>query len=220
VAVQALIAYDAGRSAARYPEERNDTPTGVETVPPIDFTSAYYIKLGRGGEWESDSIEHGRLRIGWRGQSVDDINSGRWHVIEKQLRAKDHGKRVPATTSDFNALKCIATSTADDIWITFHKAKLWWARLASSPVEQDSVFTENRYVVQVKSRASLTDLHKTIAGFSPDDFRRVFFVAHSPNADLVRARGVSDHVEIVGPQRLRELAIDAGLAEWLEDKVS
>lgn len=108
-------------------------------APRIDFTNAFYIKLGRGGEWESDSIEAGKLRLGWQRQSVDDINAGRWTRIDEQLRAKDRGKRVSATTSDLNALKIIAVSGVEDIWITFHKAKLWWTRLASGAVEQDSI---------------------------------------------------------------------------------
>ncbi len=305
----------------------------------ISFTTAFYIKLGRGGEWENDSIETGKLRLGWRQQSIEDINAGRWESIEEQLRAKDQGKRVPATTSDLNALKIIAASGADDVWITFHKSKLWWTRLASGPVEQDNIskfrrtaepwcdhaadgrllvinalpgkisqlqgfratvcrvhYAEllrrtlngipsplatairdhsetlaqhltkaikelhwkdfetlvdlvfraagwirvsvlgqhakaydlelqepiigDRYVVQVKSRAALADLHATIASFSPEDFRRVFFVVHSPDDDLVGATDIPDHVEIVSPQRLGELAMDAGLVGWLEDKVS
>jgi hypothetical protein len=108
-------------------------------VPSIEFTTAHYIKLGRGGEWENDSIHTGKLRLGWRQQSVDDINTGRWEFIEEQLRAKDQGKRIAATSSDLNALKTITASGAEDIWITFHKSKLWWTRLASGPVEQDNV---------------------------------------------------------------------------------
>ena len=305
----------------------------------IDFTNAFYIKLGRGGEWEDDSIANGKLRLGWRQQSVSDINAGRWDIIEEQLRAKDQGKRVPATTSDLNALKTIAASTSDDIWITFHKAKLWWTRVAPGPVEQDGIskfrptaepwcdraadgrllvinslsgkisqiqgfratvcrvgdvdllrrtlngtrsalatairnhreilahdlakaikelhwqdfetlvdlvfraagwirvsvlgqqakgydlelrepVIGDRYVVQVKSQASLADLRATVANFSPQDFRRVFFVVHSPDDDLVGARDIPDHVEIVSPERLGELAMDSGLVGWLEDKVS
>lgn len=304
----------------------------------IDFINAFYIKLGRGGEWEVDSIETGKLRLGWREQSVEDINARRWEFIEQQLRAKDQGKRVAATTSDLNALKIITESGTEHVWITFHKAKLWWTRLASGPVEQDSVskfrrtaqpwrdqaadgrllvvnglpgkiaqlqgfratvcrvnyvdllrrtlngtrsplatairdhrqflaqhLTEaikelhwkdfetlvdlvfraagwvrvsvlgqhakaydlelrepiigDRYVVQVKSRAGLADLHATIANFSPDDFRRVFFVVHSPDDDLVCATDIPDHVEIVSPERLGELAMDAGLVGWIEEKV-
>ena len=78
----------------------------------------------------------------------------------------------------------------------------------------------DRYVVQVKSRASRADLEKTIESFSPGDFRRVFFVVHSPDDDLVKGIDVPAHVEIVSPQRLGELTMDAGLVTWLEDKVS
>ena len=85
----------------------------------IDFTTAHYIKLGRGGEWEDDSIQTGKLRLGWRQQSVEDINARRWEFIEQQLRVKDQGKRVAATTSDLNALKIITESGTEDLWITF-----------------------------------------------------------------------------------------------------
>jgi hypothetical protein len=305
----------------------------------IDFTAAFYIKLGRGGEWENDSIETGKLRLGWRQQSVEDINAGRWEFIEGQLRASDNGKRIASTTSDLNALKAIAQSGTDDIWITFHKSKLWWARVKPGPVEQDEIskyrltaepwcdhaadgrllvvteipgklsqiqgfratvcrvksaellhrtlnatqsplsvairnqrkglaeylteaikelhwkdfenlvdlvfraagwvrvsvlgqhekaydlllrepVTGNRSVVQVKSRAGLADLQTTIQSFSAKDFRRVFFVVHSPDRDLVGATDIPDHIEIISPLRLGELAMDAGLAGWLADKVS
>ncbi len=105
----------------------------------MDFTTAFYIKLGRGGEWEADSIETGRLRLGWPHQSVEDINARRWEVIEEQLRAKDEGKRVAATTSDLNALKILTDSCTEDLWITFHQSKLWWTRLAPGPVKQDKI---------------------------------------------------------------------------------
>lgn len=77
----------------------------------------------------------------------------------------------------------------------------------------------DRYVVQVKSRARLTDLESTIANFSPEDFRRVFFVVHSPANDLMSAADIPDYVEIVSPERLGELAMDAGLVTWIEEKV-
>ncbi len=310
-------------------------------IPRIDFANAFYIKLGRGGEWENDSIEAWKLRLGWRQQSVDDINAGRWDLIDEQLRAKDGGRRVAATTSDLRALKNIAASTDEDIWITFHKAKLWWTRLASGPVEQDSIskfrrtaepwhdcaadgrllvisalpgkisqlqgfratvcmvhygdllrrilngtrsavaiairdhrdalaqdltmaikelhwqdfetlvdlifraagwkrvsvlgqyakaydfvlqepVIGERYVVQVKSRAGLAEFRKTIADFSDKDFRRVFFIVHSPGADLdtLSAGDIPEHIEIIPPSRLGKLALDAGLVGWLEDKVS
>jgi hypothetical protein len=52
----------------------------------VELSSAFYIKLGRGGEWEAESIASGKLRFGWREQSTSDINRGNWQVIEQQLR--------------------------------------------------------------------------------------------------------------------------------------
>lgn len=304
-----------------------------------DFTNAYYIKLGRGGAWEKDSIESGKLRLGWREQSIEDINAGLWDHIESQLREKDGGKRVPATTSDLNALKILAFSTLEDIWITFHEARLWWTRLEPGAIEQDAIskfrraavpwrdhaadgrplwmstlpgkisqlqgfratvcrvgsgdilrrilsgvrsplaiairdhrelleqdmtkaikdlhwkdfetlvdlvfraagwarvsilgeqvkgldlelreqVTGERFVVQVKSRAGLSDLRSTMSSFSRGNYKRLFFVVHTPDDDLVNLTGIPDEVQIVGPELLGRLAMNAGLAAWLEDKVS
>jgi hypothetical protein len=317
---------------------RRSASGAIIAMKPIIFANAFYIKLGRGGSWEADSIETGKLRLGWRGQSVDDINAGRWDRIEQQIRDEYQGKPPGAATTDLNALKNITQSLPEDIWITFHKAKLWWTRL-TGPVLQDDVskfrrtsvpwrdraankrllvinelpgkisqlqgfrgtacrvqyadllqrtlngtrsplataisdqlgslaqrltqaikelhwkdfetlvdlvfraagwvrvsvlgqhakaydlelrelITEDRYVVQVKSRAGIAELQATVSSFSPKDFRRVFFVVHSPEADLAAATDIPDHIEIVSPERLGELAMSAGLAGWLEDKVS
>jgi len=305
----------------------------------INFTTAFYVKLGRGGTWEPDSIATGKLRLGWRNQTIVDINAHRWDIIEHQLRQELHAKPAGVATTDLNALRMIIESQPDDIWITFHQAKLWWTQLASTPVEEDSeskfrrtaqpwsdrsltgrllvindlpgkiaqlqgfrgtvcrvqyidllrrtlngvrsplataisaqravlcqhlvtairelhwkdfetlvdlVFraagwvrvsvlgqhakaydlelrepvTGDRYVVQVKSEAKLADLQSTLKNFSPEDFRKVFFVVHSPANDLAGAVGLPDHLEIVPPERLGELAIDAGLTTWTEDRAS
>jgi len=304
----------------------------------IVFANAFYIKLGRAGTWEADSIETGKLRLGWRGQAVEDINAGHWERIEQQLRDEHQGKPRGVATTDLNALKNITESLPEDVWITFHMAKLWWTRLAG-PIEQDSVskfrrtaapwsdravngsllesnklpgkisqlqgfrgtacrvqytellqrtlngtrsplataisahlaslgqhlteaikelhwkdfetlvdlvfraagwvrvsvlgqhakaydlelresITGYRYIVQVKSRAGIAELQATVANFSPEDFQRVFFVVHSPEDNLIAASNIPDYVVIVSPERLGDLAMQAGLAGWLEDKVS
>jgi hypothetical protein len=105
----------------------------------IEFNNAFFIKLGRGGAFEADSIDTGKMRFGWQPQSLDDINAHSWDVIEQQLRREFEGKPAGVATTDFRALRNIVESTPDDVWITFHQAKLWWARLASTPVEEDSV---------------------------------------------------------------------------------
>ncbi len=308
-------------------------------MSPIDFTAAFYVKLGRGGIWEGESIRTGKLRLGWLRQSLEDINARRWNLIEQQLREELRGRPPGVATTDLNGLRTIVESRLDDIWITFYGAKLWWTRLASTPVEEDEVskfrrtdqlwsdqdsngrllvvndlpgkiaqiqgfrgtvcrvkypdllyrmlngtrsplaeaissgratlgqdlaraitelhwkdfetlvdlvfraagwvrisvlgqhakaydlelrepITGDRYVVQVKSRATLSDLLTTGGSFSAEDYRRVFFVVHSPARDLVNAVNLPRHIEVVSPERLGVLAMDAGLAGWIESKVS
>lgn len=301
------------------------------------FTNAFYIKLGRGGCWEEDSIKFGRLRLGWKDQSVDDINVRDWPRIESQLRAAQPSAPQVAT-NDLNRLRDIVESIPTDIWITFHGAKLWWARLAKGSVQVDAIskfrptldgwqctseqgrllvandlpgkitmlqgfrgtvckvryagvlsrvingqrspvseaisiqrqilashleaairelhwkdyetlvdlvfrhagwdrvsvlgqqakaydlelrepLTGTRYVVQVKSQASFADLQQTIEQFSPLDFRKIFFVVHTPSRDLQQSIDLPSHVELVAPSHLASLALDAGLTAWLESKV-
>jgi hypothetical protein len=50
-------------------------------------------------------------------------------------------------------------------------------------------------------------------------FRRVFFVVHSPSDDLANAKDLPPYIDLVPPMRLAELAVDAGLSKWIEDKV-
>lgn len=308
----------------------------------LAFRNAYYIKLGRGGCWESDSITRSLLRIGWPKQSLEDINSGRWSEIERQLRSELAGRPGEATTA-LNRLRDIAQSTPDDVWITFHGANMWWARLAASGVEGDETskfrkiqgkwsdkslkgqslviselpgkiaqlqgfrrtvcsvresdllrrvlagdrsplaleisahrerlavaaknaieqlhwkdyetlvdlvfrdtgwirvsilgqqvkgydlelrepITQDKYLVQVKSRASLKDLMKAVSQFFPDDaprdYKKIFFFTHDPMKDLLDAPDIPDCVDLISPQQLADLVIDAGLSRWLEEKVA
>ena len=119
----------------------------------IAFANAFYIKLGRAGAWETDSIQTGKLRLGWRGQSVEDINARRWERIEQQLRGEHQGKPPGVATTDLNALKNIAQSPERDVWITFYEAKLWWARL-TGPIEQDDVSKFRRTAAPWSDRAA------------------------------------------------------------------
>jgi hypothetical protein len=38
--------------------------------------------------------------------------------------------------------------------------------------------------------------------------------------DLANAKDLPPYIELVPPMRLAELAVDAGLSKWIEDKVS
>lgn len=307
----------------------------------VDFRYAFYLKLGRGGKWEEDAVGTGKLRFGWLHQSLEDINTGRWDSIESQLREQMEGiegKSKGEATKALRGLRMIVESGPADIWITFYQAKLWWTRVASTPVEQDEVskfrrtahpwkdgsadgrvftinglpgrlaqiqgfrwtvcrvhcpdllrrtlsgarsdiatainsdraalarhlteaikelhwkdfetlvdlvfraagwvrisvlgqhakaydlelrepITGHLYIVQVKSRAGLSDLKYTVENFSDKDYKRIYFIVHSPANDLADAEP-SDFVEVMPPDILARHAMDAGLAGWLEDKVS
>jgi hypothetical protein len=321
---------------------RNGVTTPQSIKPNIMFRNAYYIKLGLGGCWEKDCISKSLMRIGWPNQNVEDINAGRWSEIEKQLQIELAGKPQVATTA-FNRLRDIAESTPEDIWITFHGAKMWWGRVASGGVEGDQIskyrrmqgnwsdnslkgqllvtaelpgkiaqlqgfrstvcrvkesellrrvlagersplaleisthrehlasaaknaieqlhwkdyetlvdlvfrdtgwirvsilgqqvkgydlelrepITQDKYLVQIKSQATLKDLQKSVSQFFPDDmagdYKKMFFVTHKPSNDLLDATDIPDYVDLIPPQQLADLVIDAGLSRWLEEKVA
>jgi hypothetical protein len=117
----------------------------------VDFKRAYYIKLGRGGEWQQSSISESKLRLGWLGQSLEDINSGNWEKIRKQL-----------STRDLNALRWICESSSEDLWITFIQGTMWWCKLGSNKVFKDN---ESQYR-QVDGKWSNQDINSTVLDIS------------------------------------------------------
>lgn len=305
----------------------------------ISFNNAYYIKLGRGGIWEEDSIASGKLRLGWHETTLDDVNKQDWKTIRRKIRKELKGKPPGVVTADLNALRRIAESDSNDVWVTFHQNKLWWTRLAPGKVKEDNLskfrttaqswsdrslsgellavsnlpgrlcqlqgyratvcrvnypdlllralngtksevaaavrecrailaqrlteairelhwkdfetlvdlvfraagwirvsvlgqhakgldleliepIMQDRYIVQVKSSAGLKEVLSTAKLFSRHEYRRIFFVVHTPQANLTGATKVPKHVVLVPPERLAVLAADAGLAGWIEDKVA
>lgn len=76
--------------------------------------------------------------------------------------------------------------------------------------------TGERAFVQVKSmtsQAELDDYIHRLEDFGPYD--RMFYVYHSGNVESASTR-----VTVIGPEKLAELVIDAGLTQWLINKVS
>lgn len=104
---------------------------------PIKVSKAFYIKLGRGGEWEGTSINNNIVRIGWQSVSLQLIKDESWKDIEQIIRAEAGSKS--SGTTDFNALQIFCKSTSCDVWITFHASKLWWCRLLDEPIQEDEI---------------------------------------------------------------------------------
>jgi hypothetical protein len=75
--------------------------------------------------------------------------------------------------------------------------------------------TGERAFVQVKSETTSKELDEYIAKIDDEVYKRMFYVFHSGKAEASDER-----VVVIGPERLAELVIDAGLVSWLIEKVS
>ena len=126
------------------------TPT-PSVVGPI--RRAFYIKLGRAGEWAPRSIAEGRVRFGWTNIPLEEIAGGAWDTIRQRLAYP--GRTPNVITNDTARLRDLATSTAEDVWVTFHDSHLYWCRMADGPVEADDVSRFRR----VAGAWSRTDVH-------------------------------------------------------------
>lgn len=103
----------------------------------VSFKNAYYIKLGRGGEWEESSIRENKVRIDWRNLTLEEINQGDLVAIKEQRQSEYRSKG--AATMDFNALRSIVESMSEDIWITFHASYLRWCRVGERGILGDEI---------------------------------------------------------------------------------
>ena len=75
--------------------------------------------------------------------------------------------------------------------------------------------TGERAFVQVKSKTSSAELAEYVARIGDGPYDKMFFVFHSGEADTLDKRAT-----VIGPERLADLVIDAGLGNWLIRKVS
>ena len=90
----------------------------------------------------------------------------------------------------------------------------------SFDLELREPITGDRYAVQVKSEATRQDLEGSLKGFDPGDYKRLFFVVHTPAPSLAPPQSLPPFVDLVLPPRMSELVVDAGLLRWIEDRVT
>jgi hypothetical protein len=74
--------------------------------------------------------------------------------------------------------------------------------------------TGHRAFVQVKSETISKNLAEYIAKIDDVLYKRMFYVFHSGEAKTDDPR-----VTVIGPEKLAELVMDAGLVSWLIQKV-
>ncbi len=79
---------------------------------------------------------------------------------------------------------------------------------------------QDRYQVQVKSSASLSDFKEYADEFTPSLFRKFFFVVHTPTEDLKNyVPDPETGVELILPEHLARMVVNFGLVDWVLKKV-
>ncbi len=106
----------------------------------MNISKAFFIKLGKSGKWEEDSINNNKIRIGWKIIPLELIEKQDWEKINTKIK-EDFEVREKKTgwTNDFNALKSICTADSDTVFITFYGGKMWWTKIKCNSIKQDEI---------------------------------------------------------------------------------
>ena len=97
-----------------------------------------------------------------------------------------------------------------------------WRRLRATGGTQKTIdlalmlpSTDERAFVQVKSQTTSAELAQYVAQLDSTSYERMFYVYHSG-----APRTEDERVILIGPEKLASMVIEAGLVNWLIDKVS
>jgi len=87
-------------------------------------------------------------------------------------------------------------------------------------MELEEPITGDLYQVQVKSRASVSDFESYAEKFEQENFRRLYFVVHTPDKGLLNYQpALEKNVELILPNRLASMIVELGLLNWLMKKI-
>ena len=92
---------------------------------PVKAESALFIKLGEGGDWESDCVNNGTLRLGYHNQPHELCISSDWDSPELRASFRE-GSDQGAVTRHIKQVRNFYEAPATTLWITFHSDRLWW----------------------------------------------------------------------------------------------
>ena len=91
----------------------------------INPSSVRYIKLGEGGTWEQESIEHGQvLRLDYRKVPHDLCIQSAWGEVLDVLR--EQRKDAGAATRDLTQIRLFYEALSDVLWVTFFGDRMYW----------------------------------------------------------------------------------------------
>lgn len=135
-------------------------------LQPIAPNKIRFIKLGEGGEWESSCIQENTIRLGYESPHHQDSLTGNWDAVKQfwlQIRNGNGG----SSTRDTNQIRDFYELEKDDVWITFHKRKLYWCRAAGEVIE----LNDGSRVRNVIGGWSFTDINGRTLGIENIDGR-------------------------------------------------
>ena len=95
-------------------------------MKPIKASTALYIKLGVGGEWERDCIERDQtLRLGYREIPHKLCIAGEWERVREMIKKAYHWNDGVAK-NHANQIRYFYESGPEVLWTTFFGDYLWW----------------------------------------------------------------------------------------------
>lgn len=90
----------------------------------INPSKALYIKLGRTGSWETESLKEGILRFDCNETPYEAAKSGDWDTV-KEYWTKFR-QNVGTATKDVTQARNFFEASEDTLWITYSSGYLWW----------------------------------------------------------------------------------------------
>lgn len=92
----------------------------------INADKVLFIKLGQGGEYETNCIEkENTLRLGYGEVEHQLCLDGQWGKVHNYFTTEENSKNFVAT-SHTNQIKQFYEQDERTLWITFYANKLWW----------------------------------------------------------------------------------------------
>lgn len=92
----------------------------------IKADKVLFIKLGQGGEYETDCIvTNQNLKLGYKDVDHNLCVCGKWDLVHKYFIEEENATQGVAT-SHTNQIKQFYENDSQTLWLTFFNNKLWW----------------------------------------------------------------------------------------------
>lgn len=155
---------------------------------PIKPSSALFIKLGQGGEWEEECIGDGTLWLGFSEFSHDDLIAKKYDLVRNYYKTTTSSQWV---TIYENQIKNFYETDETVLWITFYDQRLWWC-FADKKFKGEGIELKLRYV---KDKWRCTDI------FGNE------LLVDNLSGQLLKTQGFQSTNVIGGPQKTKDIEL-------------